>query len=589
MNRVPRWISSSGNEELLHECLKLLSNPGRQTQLIFLYGDSGCGLSALSHQIARRLDRQGVNVLALPEYPIIPDASLFDGVIEALGLPPAYGKFKAGMALEYRTALKLRKIDTAIINDLQSYTVLGDSRTAQTIKAIAELYHGGFLRSLVLCGTVKTFEQIAPKLEVAEIQYIEAPIGRMSFDSTYVSFIGDALYNLTGSRELAQPLALDFFRGSEGLVGRSINYIRSYVVPQESPPKHLSAPTKAWFAGYSRPVPDETFPSWVIRNAYRPQVLCMTNQVIDDCRHLAQLSNTQDEGRGGKVFVDASMLPVSLRIPTIGETFRFASGSEAGHASLAYCPKCLVDDVASGRFPAWRNEWSRHGHCICNKHPTPSILSILQTPYADPFLKGWNAFCEYTNSPLPRINRKIVSGSQSLTKMEAQEKKMCLLGWRVQRWVLEKVRTGICSELTADGVDYLLNILLHEPYKKRCTGGFARSYIESRDLFHVSYASNIKPGNFYDGRKTASPLQTLIAYLLIGVGYGVINSSEALFLQTVFKPPRDEFPMSRSHISLVAMRVFHSSRQRAIMRRARRTLSHETYQQISWVFNSVQQ
>jgi hypothetical protein len=526
-------------------------------------------------------------VLALPEYPIIPDASLFDGVIEALGLPPAYGKFKAGLALEYRAALKLRKIDTAIINDLQSYTALGDYRIYQTIKAIAELYHGGFFRSLVLCSTLKTFERIAPQLKAAEIQYIEVPIGRMAFNSTYVSFVADALYNLTGSRELAPPLAADFFRDSEGLIGRSMNYIRSYVVPQESLAKQSSSPTRAWFAGYSRPVPDETFPSWIMRNAYRPQVLCMTNQVIDACRDLVQLSSAE-KGLGGRALIDVSMLPLPLRIPTISETFCFEGGSEAGHASLAYCPKCLVDDIANGRFPAWRSEWSRDGYCICNKHATPSILSILQTPFADPFLKGWNAFCEYANSPLPRIKRKIVSGSQSLTKMEAQEKKMCLLGWRVQRWALEQVRTGICSELTSDGIDYLLNILLHEPYNKRCTGGFARSYIESRDLFHVSYASNIKPGSFYNGRKTASPLQTLIAYLLIGVAYGVISSSEAIFLQAVFKPPRAEFPMSRSHISLFAMRVFLSSRQRAIMRRARRILSHETYLQILWVFEFVQ-
>ncbi|VVO94843.1 hypothetical protein PS903_02473 [Pseudomonas fluorescens] len=587
MNRVPRWISSSGNEVLLQECLRLLSSPGQKTQLIFLYGDSGCGLSALSHQIARRLDRQGVNVLTLPEHPIITDASLFDGVIEALGLPPAYGKFWAGLASEYRAALKLRKIDTAIINDLQSYTVLGDHRTPQTIKAIAELYHGGLVRSLVLCSTLKTFERIAPKLRVAEIKYIEVPIGRMSFDSTYVSFVGDTLYNLTGSRELAQPLALDFFRNSEGLVGRSINYIRSYVAPIESLATHSSSPAKVWFAGFSRPVPDETFPSWVMRNAYRPKVLCMTNQVIDICRHLVQLSSAE-EGSGGQALIDVSMLPVPLRIPTISETFRFHCGSEAGHASLAYCPKCLVDDVASGRFPAWRSEWSCHGHCICYKHPTPSILSILQTPYADPFLKGWNAFCEYTNSPLPRINRKVVSGSQSSEKLEAQETKMCLLGWRVQRWVLEQVRTGNYSELTDDGVNYLLNILLHEPYKNGCTGGFARSYIESRDLFHVSYASNIKPGSFYNGRKTASPLQTLIAYLMIGVAYGVISSPEAVFLRTVFKPPREMFPISRSHISLSAMRVFLPSRQLAIVRRANRTLTHETYQQISWVFDSAQ-
>lgn len=617
MGRFPRWISSSGNESVLQRCLKIVQNslaksvPNHaavqhvatmqqapqqseseapeshaDTQVILLSGDAGCGMSAITHQLSRRLCRQGINVLELPELPTQPNPTFIDGLVEALGLPPQMmAGQKSQIESVYSATFKLRHIQVTVVNDLQSYMRRPYSNTSPAVARIAGFIHSGISKFVFLCATTQCSDAIAEGFQIEGVSYSRIQVERMQFGASYIGFVTDTIERLTGSPEIPDSLPLELYQLSDGLIGVTMSHIRCLVGPFSETTSSVTPQKKKWFRGFCRPADDETFSSWLMRNAFTKYVWWITGTELDAWRQAARWHKARDVDRVSDLVASGKELPKALRIPTLVRTFGLQDTRVyPSHYLLAYCPQCLADDVACGRLPSWRKAWRQYGYCVCDKHETPVTLSVLQHPNPDPFFRAWEAFSEYVQSPLFRLKRRLVSGALSDEKLLVQERRVGLMILRVQRWMIDEVLKGLCPHLSPAGARFLLNVLLLEPIRKRSQGGFARAYFDSRDLIHVFYASNRNPGDLHGHYLTASPRQTLIAYLLIGIAYDVIKPPEAAFLQRVLGAAREAFPTCRSEISCAASAMFLPEHWSGIKCTAQRDLPFDDLLQIDWIF-----
>ena len=621
MGRFPRWISSSGNESVLQQCVEIVRNSLVQsqthlavksyaaeqhaaamqpphksakaplesyadTQVILLSGDAGCGMSAITHQLSRRLSRQGINVLELPELPAQPNPTLIDGLVEALGLPPQTMEGqKSQIESVYSATFKLRHFQVTVVNDVQSYMRRPYSNSSPTVAKIAEFIHSGISKFVFLCATTECSDALAEGLQIAEISYSRIQVQRMPFGASYIGFVTSTIEGLTGSPEIPESLPLELHQLSDGLVGVTMSHIRCLVGPRSETKRSHTPQKMTWFRGFCRPADDETFSSWLMRNAFTRDVWWVTGTELDCCRQAGRGHGARDVDRVSDLVAEGKVLPKALRIPTLARTFLLQETKVfPSHYLLAYCPQCLADDVACGRLPSWRKAWRQYGYCVCDKHETPVTLSVLQHPNPDPFFKSLDAFSEYVQSPLFRLKRRLVSGVLSNEKLLAQERKTVLLILRVQNWMISEVLTGLCPKLSPVGARFLLNVLLHEPIHKRSPGGFARAYFDSRDLIHVFYTSNRNPGDLHGHYLTASPRQTSTAFLLIGIAYDVIKQSEAAFLHRVLGATRETFPTCRSEISYAATTMFLPEHWAGIKCTAQRDVPFDDLLQIGWIF-----
>ncbi|WP_176515487.1 TniQ family protein [Pseudomonas faucium] len=615
MGHFPHWISSTDNELVLQRCLNIVQKSDTQssthyatqlsgemqpvlsqpanidlqprpgTQVILLSGDAGCGMSALTHQICRRLCRRGIHALELPELPSQQNATFIHGLVEALGLPPQMmASQKSQIETIYSATFKLRQIQVTIMNDVQSYMRHPYSNASPTVTKIAEFIHSGISKFVFLCATTLCCDALAEGLDNGEISYSRVQIKRMPYGASYIDFVTDTVESLTGSPEIPESLPLELHQLSDGLIGVSMRHIRCLVGPRSETAPPYAPRKKTWFRGFCRPVNDEVFSSWLMRNAFTKDVLSVTATDLYGCRQAARLYGGGDVDRVSHM-ATKNVLPKALRISTLARTFRlYDSRVFPSHYLLAYCPRCLADDVACGRLPSWRKTWRQYGYCVCDNHEVPVTLSVLQHPNPDPFFKAWDAYMEYVQSPLFRLKRRLVSSALSEEKLLMQERKVGLLILRVQNWMVRQVLTGHCRALSPAGARFILNVLLHEPIAKRSPGGFARTYFNSRDLIHVFYTSHRNPGDFHGHYLTASPRQTLTAYLLVGIAYDMIKQSEAAFLHRVFGITREAFPTCRSKISYAAATMFLPEHWAEMKCTAQRDLPFDDLLQIAWIF-----
>lgn len=626
LGRFPKWISSSSNESVLLRCLNIVQgslaqsvarcpaatlgreqhwSPARSvdpdssqvadeasliqatTQVILLSGDAGCGMSALSHQLARRLCRQSVKTLELPDVLAQPSPTLTDGIVEALGLPPqTLARQKYEIENICRATFKLRQIQVTIVNDVQSYMRRPYSNASPPVTQIAHFISSGISEFVYLCATTKCGKVLAEGLQREGVSYVRIQVERMPFGSPYIEFVRDILKRLTGLDEMPESLPSKVHELADGLVGVTMQHMLCLVGPSRALMGRSVALKQAWFEKFSSPVCDETFSSWLMRNSFNRNVWSVTGRELDACRQAARMIGGGDVDRASELVAAGKVLPQLLTIRKLATTFRLSDTRVlSSHYLLTYCPQCLADDVACGRLPSWRKQWRQYGYCICDKHETPVILSVLQHPKPDPFFRAWEAYCEYVQSPFFRLKRRLVSGTLSAEQLMIREKKLALLILRVQRWIANQVLSGKFSRLTQSGARFLLNVLLHEPIPKRSQGGFARAYFDSRDLAHVFYTSNRSLGDLHGFYLSASPRQTLLAYLLIGIAYDVVSHSEAIFIKGVMEISKADFPTCRSEISFAASTMFLPEHWAGIKHAARRDLSFDDLSQIDWIFS----
>lgn len=247
--------------------------------------------------------------------------------------------------------------------------------------------------------------------------------------------------------------------------------------------------------------------------------------------------------------------------------------------ALNYCPECFKVDVAAGLAPAMRLDWRQPRLGICQRHSAPVLLERMATSTFTTLDKAWRAFAEYAGSPASRLATQFPLQHSSSTHAKADNDRLGALAARMQTWFL-----GLTDDTTpsAKAAEFLMSYWLQDPNVSGAQG-FARSYFFYRltkpqavtKKQHGEASAQLKPDS-------ARPRDVAVAYWMLGVGFGVIDISEAEFIRDTTRPYSIPFPTSRSEASSVGGLAYSRGQRHAYLEFAKSTLSDSEYNSVAW-------
>jgi hypothetical protein len=247
--------------------------------------------------------------------------------------------------------------------------------------------------------------------------------------------------------------------------------------------------------------------------------------------------------------------------------------------ALNYCPECFKVDVAADLAPALRLNWRQPRLIVCLRHNTPVLLERLATSTFTILNKAWKAFAEYAGSPVSRLTTQLPLQHSSSTQAKADNDRLVALAAKMQTWFL-----GLTAKTSpsAKAAEFLMSYWLQDPSESGAQG-FARSYFFYRlsksqvvtKKRSVETSLQLKP-------ESARPRDVAVAYWMLGVGFGVIDTSEAEFIRDTTRPYSIPFPTSRSEVSTVGGLAYNRGQRHAYLEFARSTLNDLDYIIVAW-------
>lgn len=247
--------------------------------------------------------------------------------------------------------------------------------------------------------------------------------------------------------------------------------------------------------------------------------------------------------------------------------------------ALNYCPECFKVDVAADLAPALRLNWRQPRLIVCLRHNTPVLLERLDTSTFTILNKAWKAFAEYAGSPASRLTTQLPLQHSSSTQAKEDNDRLIALAARMQTWFF-----GLTADTSpsANAAEFLMSYWLQDPSETGAQG-FARSYFFSRftkpktvtKKRSVETSLQLKP-------ESARPRDVAVAYWMLGVGFGVIDTFEAEFIRDTTRPYSIPFPTSRSEVSIVGGQAYNRGQRHAYLEFARSTLNDLDYIIVAW-------
>lgn len=333
-------------------------------------------------------------------------------------------------------------------------------------------------------------------------------------------------------------------------------------------------------SGMPRPVYDETLTSWLSRLIDLERLDEV--QIGEVVKRLASRTNGDIDA-----LVMCPMLPLVLD-PPIYEIvkYRFTWPSSpllSFEDSDVYCAKCLEADIAAGRAPSWRVSWRIQGICICSSHSSPVLLRRLETSRFTWKNKAWLAFSEYVSSPASRLMVDFAISKSVSHSVVTRNLILLSLIYRAQWWKLTKVDRGQIREISPPAVNGFLYICLWQNVEGTGVSGFARQFF--RPL-----RNGIKTPSAHSGVGVSSLLSQVdmahlgVAYLMLGISYGIINRKEAELVRNFTFSPSWVFPIDRHEVGLMARQALGSEALMNAHAEIEGSLPKQCFQQIAWVF-----
>lgn len=247
--------------------------------------------------------------------------------------------------------------------------------------------------------------------------------------------------------------------------------------------------------------------------------------------------------------------------------------------ALNYCPECFKVDVAAGLAPAMRMEWRQPRLCVCRRHDEPVLLERMATSTFTILDKAWRAFAEYSGSPASKLPTQFPLQHASSTHAEAHNDRLIALAARMQAWFF-----GLTADTTPsrNAAEFLMSYWLQDPNFSGAQG-FARSYFFYR-LTRPQAVTKKQYGETSAQLKpdSARPRDVAVAYWMLGVGFGVINASEAEFIRDTTRPYSIPFPTTRDEASSVGGSAYNKGQRHAYLEHAKSTLSETEYESVEW-------
>ncbi|RML88205.1 hypothetical protein ALQ87_01093 [Pseudomonas savastanoi pv. glycinea] len=247
--------------------------------------------------------------------------------------------------------------------------------------------------------------------------------------------------------------------------------------------------------------------------------------------------------------------------------------------ALNYCPECFKADVAAGSAPALRLDWRRPRFSVCTRHDAPVLLEQMATSTFNILDKAWKAFAEHADSPASRLTTQFPVQHSSSSQAKADSARLAGLAARVQTWFFSLTPETSPSALAAE---LLMSYWLQDPNSSGAQG-FARSYFFYR-LSRPQAATKRQLGDTSPELvpDSAGPRDVAVAYWMLGIGFGVIDTVEAKFIHDTARPYSLPFPMSREEVGSLGGLAYSRGQRHAYLEYAKSTLSDSDFQRVAW-------
>lgn len=345
------------------------------------------------------------------------------------------------------------------------------------------------------------------------------------------------------------------------------------------------------FPGYLPPFYDEVLSSWLYRNALNNRSNSRSSKILDQAVKRANfetrgdidlLSHSRDFFLS---FLTGEQARIATRLFDVRPDLLLPL-----KASLQFCHVCLSSDIAKGHSPGFRRWWRYRGVCVCNEHDAPVMLQDIKYHNTAQYMLGWSGFVSYSSS-MERAtgNRDFVTFSSLSAADQFRDAQVRILVSRVQRKVLYEILTfrSTVTSTQRCAVEFIMNVLLQEP-AEYFKGGCARWYLVENDLLLRSLSGSNKASvdDFFTQMDTAKPRQIAIAYLMIGVVYGMFTKRELQLLTDVFYYRPTSFPVTRHQISRLIGNV-QLPRAVRIEVAASKYLSEKELESIRWITDAL--
>ncbi|WP_185076580.1 TniQ family protein [Pseudomonas frederiksbergensis] len=328
-------------------------------------------------------------------------------------------------------------------------------------------------------------------------------------------------------------------------------------------------------------IDNESFSSWIARLS-QTMKHSIEFLLVDELVHHCSKGGTDPDMQFGNLELLQS-LSVADRLYISGQFKTFSTDMIPYPRALNYCPECFRCDLASGLSPAWRLEWRQPRRCVCLRHDTPALLERFVTPGFTILDKAWRAFAEYTESPASRLPTKFPLQHSSSEQSELDSDRLVALAAHVQSWFLGLSAT---TQPSAKAAEFLLACWLQD-LNESGAQGFARSYFFFR-LTKPSSARKRQRGEVAAelNPDTSRPRDVAVAYWMLGIGFGVIDSTEAEFIRTTTRPYTIPFPVTRSEVGAVGFLALSRGQKYSYLELAKSTLNEREFESIAWALDN---
>lgn len=256
----------------------------------------------------------------------------------------------------------------------------------------------------------------------------------------------------------------------------------------------------------------------------------------------------------------------------------FGSQTTPYYESRNYCPECFKVDLAAGIAPALRLDWRQPHLCVCLRHDRPVLLERLMSSTFTVLDKAWTAFAEYAGSPASKLTTQFPLQHSSSFHARADNDRLVELAARMQTWLSSLAEN---TTPTKQAAGFLMSYWLQDVSRTGACG-FARAYFFNRfdSKLDVRGERGSMPGFFMSD--TSRPRDVAVAYWMLGVGFGVIDASEATFIQNTTRARSIPFPVSQIEISSAGRFSYGRNQREIYVALARSILCRLEFQSIKW-------
>lgn len=211
------WLTTSGNEPVIHECLKLLLNDD-DPRLILIEGEGGSGLTSVLYELERRLSRAKDRSLSLYEDSEADARYIFANIAQMLKMPKMIREIATKkMPCVYENVLFTRSYRFIFIHDAGRFLMFSKVVTRGNYESLVYLLAQPMRPKVVIGGSHDAVSKYSQMLEeYTQVRFVLEP---MVNDSRYAAFV-DSLakqYNLHQKEVSVNANAIHILTG--GCVG----------------------------------------------------------------------------------------------------------------------------------------------------------------------------------------------------------------------------------------------------------------------------------------------------------------------------------------------------------------------------------